>query len=154
MECVVGTIEVKSNLRRDDIEKAEKDARYLKKTIYREQGTITPTVLIPPFSAVFGFYGNGKKALSHEDRGKKWLDDNIWALNAICLTKKYCWINKSFADSSNWSMERGNDTNEEIKRFLAIIVDNTRYIAQRLESNLKSDPQDWISAYIRFQRSC
>jgi hypothetical protein len=149
LECVVGTIEVKSNLRKKCLEKAEKDARYLKETLYRDRGTKTPTILRKPFSAIFGFYGSGKKELLREDAGKKWLNENVWALNAICLSEKYCWINKSSTHSSDWSLERGNDTNEEIKRFLAIIVDYTRYLAQTLESNLKIGPQDWISAYIR-----
>ena len=64
-------IEVKSNLYKDDLIKAEKDARYIKEWIYRTEGTKTPTYLKPPFCAVLGFYGNGKKELLDENTGKK-----------------------------------------------------------------------------------
>jgi hypothetical protein len=107
---------------------------------------------VKPFTALFGYHGSFGEELLEENSGKNWLNDNIRALNAICIAKKYCWINKSFTSTPNWSMEKANDKNEEIKRFLAIIVDYTRYIAQKLESNLRIGPQDWISAYIRFQR--
>jgi hypothetical protein len=154
IECVVGTIEVKSDSRKSDLDEAEKDVKNIKENICRDKGTLTPTKLQKPFCSLFGFYGSFGEELLEENTGKRWLDANITGLNAICLAEKYCWINTSQSNSPHWTMQKANSTYEEIKRFLAIIVDYTRFKAHLFESEIASGPQDWVSAYIRFQRSC
>jgi len=149
VECVVSTIEVKSDLAKDDLLDAEKNARVLKEIIFNGKRTLTPTVLTSPFCGVFGFHGTGIPEISQEEEGKNWLGANVRALNAICSVKKHCWVNKSFTNTPHWSIEDKTDTFEEIKRFLAIVVDYSRYLSASIESNLRSGPQDWISAYIR-----
>jgi len=147
VESVLAIIEVKSNLQKKDIIKAETDARYLCETIHR-QGTITPTVTGPdPYCAIFGFYGRGAKALLEESSGRAWLESNVEHLKAICLVNRYSWIKVH----SSWAMRRSNSTtNEETKRFIAITIDNVRYIAQFKNINLQL-PLDWLSVYIRDQ---
>ncbi len=147
-ECVAATIEVKSRLTKDELEKAEEDASFLIETIYRAEGTVTPTVIEKPLCAVFGFYGTGAKELSKEVTGRQWLTEKERHLKAICLVNRFSWLHLG----TGWTFRNGDmRTNEETKRFLAVIIDNIRFKAVRMESNLGIGVQDWLSIYLRDQ---
>src|SRR6266850_1315463 len=96
--------------------------------------------------AVFGFYGSGAEVLNQENSGRQWLDENIDNLLAICLAKKYSWIKIK----DNWALrESDNDTHEEIKRFVEVIIDNIRTRSGLRFSVMSLQHRDWIGQYIR-----
>lgn len=148
-ECVVATIEVKSRLTKDELIKAERNASFLTDTIYSESGSFTPTLIQKPLCAVFGYYGTGAKELSVEDEGRRWLDLEERGLKAICLANKFLWLHIE----EGWKFINGDrKTGEEIKLFLASIIDNLRFRAQKIEVNL-GYMQEWLSTYITETRA-
>ena len=144
VESVLATIEVKSNLRKTDIDKAETDAKLLCETIHRQQH-ITSSISGPdPYCALFGFYGRGTKKLSEETEGRAWLAENVRCLQSICLANMYSWVKSS----SGWSMRIADSTsNEETKGFIADVIDSVRRITSLREVNLQLGPE-WLKAYI------
>lgn len=148
VECVLATIEVKSRLTSDELKKAEKKAKHLLETICDQNAMVTPTIMKPPICSLFAFYGYGKKELRDVNAGEPWLSSNIRNLRAICLADRYSWL----IVRSKWSMCRPNKTSEEIKRFIAVVIDNIRFLSQMRRINLGSGVQDWLSVYIRRQK--
>ena len=79
-ECVLGTIEVKSNLNKNAIASAETSAKLLYEKIYNPESTVYKELMtdeLRPRTAIIGFYGSGAKDLKSQDAGKLWLNDNV-----------------------------------------------------------------------------
>jgi hypothetical protein len=151
-ECVIATVEVKSNLTFPELLKAEKAAQKLKNEIYNQKYSIYKDFsLFKPHCAIIGFYGNGIKQLSSESEGKLWLNENIKAIFAICLTNRFSWMRVGHTDP--W-VHRKNDevTHEETKRFIAVLLDNIRTNSLKRMSILEKEHKDWLSVYIRDQK--
>ena len=99
-----------------------------------------------PLCAVFGFEG-GVIGLRKPTEGTVFLKKNIEHLGLICATGKYCWAN---VRSKGWSQEVHTETYGEVKRFIALLVDNVRFRAHVKFSYLvESQHWDWLSMYIR-----
>lgn len=148
VESVIATIEIKSWFRKPELLNAEKSAKKLREEICNPEiiaGFKDKRLL--PLCAVIGFYGNGVKGLSHKS-GKEWLNENIEHLFAICLVKKYSWMR---VVEPSWRLiNYEKETNEETKRFIAVLIDNIRTLSiNRFIPLMGGMHQDWLSAYIR-----
>ncbi|RPI84334.1 MAG: hypothetical protein EHM34_03785 [Nitrosopumilales archaeon] len=151
-ESVIATIEVKSRLTNVEILKAEKAAHKLKNEIYAQKYSIYKDFgLFKPLCAIIGFYGIGSKALVDSEKGKSWLNENIKNIFAICLTNRYSWLN---VGKTGWG-KRDSDktTNEETKRFIAVLLDNIRTNSLRRIKQMEQEHKDWLSVYIRDQEA-
>jgi len=152
-ESVLNTIEIKSELTKKELLKSERKAEYLHNiypTKIGKYSTPADYVYVEPLYAVIGFYGKGVKELN-DKQGIEWLKKNVKYISAICLVNKFSWINIM---NRGWVFCPYNkETNEETKRFIAVILDNARTISERREIMFKQiDHRDWLSKYIRDQK--
>jgi hypothetical protein len=149
-ESVVGVIEVKSRLTRDAILEAEESSRILIEKIYNPSSSIYGNVhKIRPVCGIIGFYGTGARELKDADKGKSWLDTNMKYNFALCLFRKYSWLNIS---NKGWTISSKKGKFEETKRFIAVFLDNIRTQSEiHLEYFRQFAHKDWISVYIRDQ---
>lgn len=152
-ESVVATIEVKSHLDAQQLLKAEESARKLKKEVFDPEAILFDWFtqlrrLSTPLCAVFGFWGRGPKDLGAQDSGKVWLEKKVHHLFAICLANRYSWLR---VGGKGWKIQKNNPrTNEEIKRFVAVLLDNVRTHAERRFRVVANEThKDWLTAYIR-----
>lgn len=157
IESVIATLEVKSTLNKRDIVKAEKDAKLIKelfqppnniKSVSGEEykKVVTEFYMRTPLCSVVGFSGNGVSCLQNNN-GIEWLNNNIQNLFGICLINKFSWLKlKKYGWKPRFYDET---TNEETKRFIAVLLDNILTLSQmRLEA--KSGVHfDLYTAYIR-----
>lgn len=140
-ESVIATIEVKSSLTKAEILKSEKNAEFLMTKVY-------PPEFRFAFPALFGFYGNGSQELQDEEAGLAFLQKNVRHLRAICLLGQFSWI----VVQGKWARRRGDQiTCEETKRFIAVLLDNVRTLAQMRWRGDGVHHRDWIGSYIRDQ---
>jgi hypothetical protein len=157
-ESVIATLEVKSNLRRKDLESAESAAKHLHNTVYNSEGYLYqsyPLLNYKPLCGIIAFYGTGARELSAADAGQIWLNDNIVHLFLICITGKYSWA-KVGTPKPNWGIRKGDkNTHEEVKRIISILLDNIRTLSElRLAAlSLADTHYDWLSIYLRDQDS-
>ena len=91
VESVLATVEVKSLLRRKELEDSEKAAKKLRTTVFNTNSDYYRKER-KPLTAVIGFHGNGVRELSAEKSGKAWLEKNIKYLFAVCHVGRYCWM--------------------------------------------------------------
>ncbi|MBN2539030.1 MAG: hypothetical protein JXB09_03160 [Deltaproteobacteria bacterium] len=152
-ESVVGVIEVKSHLRREEILSSEKSAEKLQKVIYNPASSLYGDYhYLRPLCATIGFYGSGGKELKDSETGKLWLMENIQYNFALCLVGKFSWMN---LQNSGWAKSNVTKNFEETKRFIAVYVDNLRTLSERrmqyIYGNKERAHKDWFSIYIRNQ---
>ena len=148
-ECVLATIEIKSYLRKNELLKAEASANKLLVEIYNPKSSLYEDYnLFRPTCAVLGFYGNGVKNLSDKSIGKAWLSENIENLIYIGITNKFSWIKML---RTGWTCHLVDKTNDETKRFIAVLLDNIRTHAEQRLKVLSERHNDWFGIYIRDQ---
>ena len=153
-ESVIATIEVKSWLNAQELSKSEESAEKLKNEIFDPEKILWDKFSqfrlqyhMIPLCAVFGFFGNGPRGLANQDSGQIWLKQNIRCLFAICLANKYSWLNVGGRD---WKIQKNNPkTSEEIKRFIAVLLDNVRTQGEMRLKIVGETHKDWLTAYIR-----
>jgi hypothetical protein len=143
-QAVVATIEVKSSLMKKSITDASAAASEMVGTVCNEPGS--PRVL-PPLAYVFAFYGKGPGELGDEAGGRVWLGQNASSLVGIVLAGRFSWM----VVQGEWrrSGVAGPPNYEETKRFLALLVDNCRTVAELNWQQFASQHRDWLGAYIR-----
>lgn len=149
IESILGVIEVKTNLTKENILRTERNFEYLRTVIcdpkysYKQK-----SIGLKPICAVIGFYGIGQSQLLKAD-GNIWLSENLMYLTSICLVRKYSWIRTT---QGGWSVcLHSAETYEETKRFIALFLDNIRTISTRPPYNLDSSHKDWLGIYTRDQ---
>jgi hypothetical protein len=149
-ESVIATIEIKSELEKQDIIDTQSAAEKLHNEVFNHQeilyNEVDDSELLKPLCAVFGFDGSGADILNQENSWRQWLNENIKNLSAICLAKKYSWMKVN----NNWAL-RGADINshEEIKRFIAVLIDNIRTRSELRLNVMGLQHRDWLGEYIR-----
>lgn len=153
IESVVATIEVKMKLDKPKLLQAEKSAKKLRNRVFDRKTILLdyakyPGMCHPPLCAVLSFDVSGLTDLDSFEKGKIWISNNIKNLIAICIANKFSWLP---AGAKGWSIcKYDKNTNEEIKRFVAVLLDNIRTIAEnKYYVNLVGKHKDWYSAYIR-----
>lgn len=154
-ESVIATIEVKSVLNKKQLLAAEESAKKLKNKVFNPEESLfdwfsrfRAQYHAIPLCAVFAYFGNGVRELAKENSGEIWLNNNIRNTFAICLANKYSWLN---VGGKGWTICKSDpETNEEIKRFIAVILDNVRtYGELRFEVVAEEKHKDWLSVYLR-----
>ena len=149
-ECVLATIEIKSYLRKGELLKAEVSAKKLIEEIYNPKSSLYEDYnLFKPTCAALGFYGNGAKNLSDKKNGKPWLYENIEYLIYIGIVNKFSWIRMN---QTGWTCQLVDKTNNETKRFIAVLLDNIRTHAEKRFRVLSERHNDWLGIYIRDQK--
>ncbi len=157
-ESVIATLEVKSHLRKKDLESAESAANHLHSVVYGSRGYLYknyPLLMYKPLCGVIAFYGKGAKELSAVETGKAWLNENIVYLFLICIANKYSWA-KVGSPTPTWGIKEGDRrTHEETKRIVTILLDNIRTLGEkRLAAlSLSETHYDWLSIYLRDQEA-
>jgi hypothetical protein len=140
VESVIATIEVKTRLNKEELMDAEKAAKQLSENVVGEGDR-------PPLYAVFGFEG-GIRGLETQEKGVSWFEkQNIQHIFNMCIAGKYCW-----ADVGGKGWQIGKDTSgvhDETKRFLALVLDNVRTLAECRFRFYTRRHRDWLSGYIR-----
>jgi len=143
-ESVIATIEIKTTMSKGELT----DAQNAAKTLWDVFETVPYG--FKPLCTVFSFEG-GFSELANEETGKEWLAENAKCLFNICVAKKYCWAN---VGTKGWfRTAHDSETYEEVKRFIALLLDNVRTKAQeRIGYLAGEDHRDWFSTYIRERR--
>ena len=156
-ECVLATVEVKSDLGPAELLSLEKAARRLHEEVYSSDGSIYPAdQKFKPICTMFGFSGSGGKELKAQASGQDWLEQNCPHVKLIALAGVYSWVRLGAHD---WRYEsEGIETGEEVKRFAAVLLDNVRSLSWLRLSELNKEKtedhsphRDWLSVYIREQ---
>ena len=161
-ESVIATIEIKSKLTKSELLKSEESAKKLLEIVYNPADSIYEDFkYFRPLCSTIGFYGSGARELSNKNKGKGWLEKQIKYLKLIGLINRYSWIKMT----KGWVYcAHDKYTNEETKRFIAVLLDNIRtHSEKRLrlitpndkDENEKHDKdedkrhRDWLGCYIR-----
>ena len=154
----VAVVEVKSNLTRGELAKAEQAAE-------RTVTQICAGIPHLPIMCVFGFQGLGPEPIRQDgNAAKAFLREHANHLAMIALAGRFSWIRypdegrgatRAKGALSGWVFGAGNQqTHEEVKRFVAVLLDNCRTVSERrMRAMTGSDGQpkhhDWLSKYIR-----
>jgi len=150
VESVLATIEVKSKLNKtgkEGLTQIEKKAAKLcdkicEKTLLKHINKYQH--LKYPLCTAIGF--NKVSGLSDEN-AKNWLQANLKYIKGICFINYFCWFNMK---EKGWEGRKVDETNEETKRFIAVLFDN---IWRRGEEKFRllayEKDRDWLSYYIR-----
>ena len=151
-ENVIATIEVKSNLTKTELLKSEESAKKLLEIVYNPECSIYEDFkYLRPLCSTIGFYGSGARELSNKNKGVEWLEQEIKYLGLIGLINRYSWIRMT----KGWVYcAHDKKTNEEIKRFIAVLLDNIRTHSERRLQLITPDDEDekhrdWLGCYIR-----
>lgn len=156
-ESVIAAIEVKTGLTTKGIEQAKKQAEDLRKL---RKGELHLKDWPAPLVSLFCFAGRTTKVLKSEDSGRAYLEDNAEGLNAIVVAKKFSWV---YIQDKGWRFKEATEEHEEVKRWLAIMIDSCRTRAEFQWRKLFGDKvtfdefsraqhNDLLGAYIRSQK--
>jgi hypothetical protein len=156
-ECVLATVEVKSNLGPAELLSLEKAAKKLREEVYSDAGSIySNDQKFKPICTMFGFSGSGVKELKEQASGQTWLEENCPHVTLIALAGVYSWVR--LGDRGWFYESKGIETGEEVKRFAAVLLDNVRSLSWRRLAELNKEKtgdytphRDWLSVYIREQ---
>lgn len=176
IESVIATIEVKSSCLKKDFIEVNKKANYLNNVIadglkslyfnensnsYKDTLTFCKKINIfsnvnetikffeynfKPLNGLFVFAGYKPRILQNEPN--MFLEEEVKNLFAICYAKKFCWMKLD-----KWRINRTITNHYEIKRFIAILIDNILTIAHFRKFFLNSRHFDFNSIYIRDQET-
>jgi hypothetical protein len=158
-ECVLATVEVKSDLGPDEFLSSEKAAKKLLEEVYSTDGSLySNDQKFKPICTIFGFSGSGGKELKEQPSGQAWLEKNCGHVTLIALAGVYSWVRLGHR---GWVHESdGIATGEEVKRFVAVLLDNVRSLSWRRFAELNQEKietyaphRDWLSVYIREQEA-
>lgn len=142
IEGVLATIEVKTDLTKDEILKSEKNSENLDQLEFHRDflEDHKPRVL----QAIIGH--NNNPIIPLRDGNDAWIKDNIKHLRAICHIKHLSWLEYR----GKWHYAEHNvDKCEEIKRFMAWILDNVRNKSMRRYEIMQKCNTSLMSLYMR-----
>ena len=148
IESVIATVEVKSALESRDILEAQENATHLLSEVwYKSMWEGNRDAFVPPLAYLFAFSGSGFAEMNDARIGKALLKESVHNLKGICIAGKYSWMN---LQETGWTDKSdGVDSHEEIKRFIAILIDNVRTVSQIKWSYYGMQHFDWVGQYIR-----
>ena len=144
IEAVVAIVEVKSQLTLPELRKSEKAAKHLFDVVFQENVWISKAK--PPLYAVFGLNGSNIKGLSTKDN--HWITKNFKKLILICSAGRFSWAQMG-GKNPGWRYGSADNSYKEIRRFIAILIDNIRTISNLNWSQCVGDHKDWLGMYIR-----
>jgi len=144
IEAVVSVVEVKSQLTLPELRKTEEAARQLFDVVFQEN--VWLNIAKPPLYAVFGLSGSNIRGLSIENND--WITENFKKLILICSVGKFSWAQMG-GDNPGWRYGSADNNYKEIRRFIAILIDNIRTISNLNWSQCVGSHKDWLGLYIR-----
>jgi len=147
IESIISTIEVKSNLGFGALKKAEKDAEHLLKKVFKEHDWLGETPKYAPLCVLLGFEGTRIRKIASGDA--EWITKNILYLKMICSVGKFSWVKIKEGNKSFWKYGAADEQYREIKRFVAILIDNIRTLANLTWATNLERHKDWLGQYIR-----
>jgi len=176
IESVVGVVEVKTILNKSELVTAVAAAKRLYREIplvvldlvspewWRKVNGDQPTIellmrVFSPHMAVFAYAMEGVPELryqKHEEvvqwgrRIADWCDKTLLPISSVCVAEHVSCVKFSDGWRPNGPQP---DTHEEIKRFIAVLLDNCRARAERRYCVSNRRHVDWLSSYIRHQGS-
>lgn len=124
IETVVSVVEVKSELTLPELRGAEKAARHLIDVVFKENVWLNKAT--PPLCAVFGLGGSRIRGLSTDNN--HWITVNIKRLSLICSVGKFSWAHIGSGKNPGWRYGFADENYKEIRRFVALLIDNLRSI--------------------------
>ena len=148
-ECVLATIEVKSQVTKAIIGKYAKSAQVSHDQLYDPLCShYRDYDKIRPFCCLFGFNDNDIcKGLGENEKIYDWMMKNAKPLFGVCVLNKFSWLNVM---RTQGALTLARDDNEETKAFMAPLLDNIRTHSQKNYS-LFIGHNDWFSIYTRNQ---
>jgi hypothetical protein len=153
VESVLGTIEVKTRLyNAEAITKSSQDiseflgaARYC----FLKDELDVKGQWPPPLAYFFAFdlkENHDFSELRDQDKGDAWLTASASELKGVNVMGQFSWM----VIHGKWQLKDGDrESFEESKRFVAVLVDNMRTLAERRWRWLGADHHDILGAYIR-----
>lgn len=145
IEAVVSVIEVKSKLTLPELRKSEKAARHLIEVVFKSNKWLH--IATPPLCAVFGLDGTRIRGLSKDN--PHWITQHIMILSLICTARKFSWAHIASGENPKWHYGSADENYKEIRRFLAILIDNMRSISNQNWFKCVESHKDWLGQYIR-----
>jgi hypothetical protein len=150
IEAIISTVEAKSILNFGSVKSAEKKAAHLIDNVWNKNNWFNTSQRCRPICCVFGFDGNMIKTLSTNDN--KWINKSFSNLTLICSVGKFSWVKMDKGKGSQWYFGEADKNYGEIRRFIGILIDNLRTVANEnlnLEMSTGSH-KDWLGQYIRY----
>ena len=161
-ECVLATIEIKSQITNRVIQDYAKTAKIIHEKIYDPLCShYRDYDKLRPLCSIFGFNGNSVCKGMNEDQIYDWMDKNAKPLFGVCILNRFSWL---YVCRQMGALRYADENNEETKAFLAPLLDNIRTISQKRYSYFsngqwntdenKANPQkhiDWLGIYMRRQ---
>jgi hypothetical protein len=144
VEAVVAVVEVKSILTLPELRKTEKAAGHLVHVVFKENVWLGKAAV--PLYAVFGLSGSKIRGLSTENND--WVTKNIKNIPLICSVGKFSWA-KMGGENPGWRYGSADKNYKEIRRFIALLIDNIRTISNKNWAQCVGDHKDWLGQYIR-----
>lgn len=150
-ECVLATIEVKSQLKKDDIICASNKAKLLFEKIYHPSSSIYGDLhKFTPMCYIVGFYDDCHFNYDNRLEIKNWIESNAKYLSGVCLIDKFSWLNVRVRDKIG-SLKLVDKNNEETKAFIGVMIDNIWVNAEERLLYAHKKHRDWVGIYIRDQ---
>jgi hypothetical protein len=156
IESVIAAIEVKTRLSKKDIEKTNGDAQKIHR-MFKPPGNVRQAnknwkevynINSRPLCSIISFYGRGPRGLLNPNIGGKFLTEKAKDIFGICLVKQYSWL--YLPPLGGWKQRlRDKNTNEETKRFFAVLLDNILTCSQARIAAKGTYHYDLYTAYIR-----
>ena len=147
IEALVSTIEVKSFLNLPALKSSDKKAGYLINNVWKNNNWLNRKPKYGPGCSVFAFDGNRIRKLSTDNND--WISKEICFLNLICSVRNFSWALIKISGKSEWRYGGAAEDFTEIRRFISILVDNLRTVANSNWVELSKIHNDWLSQYVR-----
>ena len=148
IEGVVSAIEIKSFLDLPKLRKADRDATHLIRKVFENNNWLDwKKGNNPPICAVLGLSGSRIRGLSQND--DRWINNNISSLKFICSVGKFSWIRRA-KQGGTWVYDESDDQLQEVRRFLSVLVDNLRTVANQNWMTRAITHSDWLGQYLRY----
>jgi hypothetical protein len=149
-QSVIATVEIKTKLNKKELVEAENAAEILLEKVDRGPKVVYEGDNVPlpntPLCAVFGFEGGVRVLNEFTKEANDFLEKENKHLSLICITGKDRWAKVG----SDWSRVPHTETYNEVKRFIAFLVDNIRFRDHvKLKCLAELSHWDWLSWYIK-----
>lgn len=156
IESVIATIEVKTKFYKQHLEKANRDACEVHEMFEPPENVKQANKnwkefynkCSSPLCSIIAFYGKGPVGLLDSGTGKGLLEEKAKDLFGICLVNQYSWL--YLPPLGGWKQRVcDKQTNEETKRFFAVLLDNILTCSRSRIAAQRTDHYDLYTAYIR-----
>lgn len=147
-ECVLATIEIKSQITNGIIREYAKTAKVIHDELYNPlYSHYRDYDKLRPLCSLFGFNGDTVCKGLNENQIYDWMNKNAKPLFGVCILNRFSWLRVT---QSQGALRFADENNEETKAFIAPLLDNIRTISQKRYSQFIGHV-DWFGIYTRRQ---